>query len=108
MYEICTRIEYFCRLTLSTISPKYTKHIAEQTLIPAPESITPKPINHKLKPTDINTDPKAAIPKDTDIVNFLPILSETKQANIKPIKEPKYGKLLIMSSKYSFSQIKGP
>lgn len=91
-------IEYFCLFTLSTIYPKYIKQIAELTLIPVPDNITPMPIIQRLNPVDINNEPKPAMPKKNVKLNFLPSLSEINEASINPIKDPKYVKLFITSS----------
>ena len=45
---------------------------------------------------------------DINIVFLIPKLSETYEKMIKAKKDPKYGALLIISSKYSSSHIKGP
>lgn len=82
--------------------------MAEATLIPAPDMITPIEIIGRLNPNTTMIEPKVASPNETDIVIFLPKLSEMKEKTINPSKDPKYGQVLIISKRNSSSHMKGP
>lgn len=82
------------------MSPKKQKQSADATLIPAPERTTPIVTIPKFKPVTIIRDPKLATPNDIDMVILRPMLSEVKEEMTNPSKEPKYGLLLMMSSRY--------